>query len=64
MSDIIHRLGLGPGKVFVDLGSGVGNCVLQAALQYVLVSLLPPILPGGALFNAARFFVLSTQSRL
>lgn len=26
---------LGPGKVFVDLGSGVGNCVVQAALAYV-----------------------------
>ena len=38
ISDIIHRLGLGPGSVFVDLGSGVGNCVLQAALQCVLVS--------------------------
>ena len=38
VSDIIHRLGLGPGKVFVDLGSGVGNCVLQAALQCVSVS--------------------------
>ncbi|KAF8330438.1 histone methylation protein DOT1-domain-containing protein [Cantharellus anzutake] len=33
ISDIVHRLGLKPGKVFVDLGSGVGNCVFQAALQ-------------------------------
>jgi len=28
----------GQGKVFVDLGSGVGNCVVQAALAYVLHS--------------------------
>lgn len=35
MSDLIHRFGLGPGKTFVDLGCGVGNCVLQAALQCV-----------------------------
>lgn len=26
---------LGPNSVFVDLGSGVGNCVVQAALAYV-----------------------------
>lgn len=30
-----QQTGLGPGKVFVDLGSGVGNCVVQAALSYV-----------------------------
>ena len=35
VSDIVHRLGLKPGKVFVDLGCGVGNCVFQAALQFV-----------------------------
>jgi hypothetical protein len=46
VSDIIHRLGLGPGKVFLDLGSGVGNCVLQAALQYVLVLALLPSSPN------------------
>ena len=28
----------GEGKVFVDLGSGVGNCVVQAALAYVALS--------------------------
>ncbi|KAF8323118.1 DOT1-domain-containing protein [Clavulina sp. PMI_390] len=33
ISDLIHRFGLGPGRTFVDLGSGVGNCVIQAALQ-------------------------------
>jgi H3 lysine-79-specific histone-lysine N-methyltransferase len=33
MSKIIEQTKLGPGKTFVDLGSGVGNCVIQAALQ-------------------------------
>lgn len=33
-----QQTNLGPGSVFVDLGSGVGNCVVQAALAYVLRS--------------------------
>ncbi|ORY34276.1 S-adenosyl-L-methionine-dependent methyltransferase [Naematelia encephala] len=33
MTKIIEQTGLGPDSVFVDLGSGVGNCVVQAALQ-------------------------------
>lgn len=32
MSEICQQTNLGPGSVFVDLGSGVGNCVVQAAL--------------------------------
>lgn len=34
MNEIFEKTGkvLGPGKTFVDLGSGVGNCVVQAAL--------------------------------
>ncbi|THH11352.1 hypothetical protein EW145_g707 [Phellinidium pouzarii] len=33
VSDIIEQTGLRPDSLFVDLGSGVGNVVLQAALQ-------------------------------
>lgn len=33
---------LGPNSVFVDLGSGVGNCVVQAALAYVHLPSKPP----------------------
>ncbi|ORY54593.1 histone methylation protein DOT1-domain-containing protein [Leucosporidium creatinivorum] len=32
MGEIFQATGLGPNSVFVDLGSGVGNCVVQAAL--------------------------------
>ncbi|BGP50254.1 Nucleosomal histone H3-Lys79 methylase [Rhodotorula kratochvilovae] len=32
MNEIFDTTHLGPGSVFVDLGSGVGNCVVQAAL--------------------------------
>lgn len=33
MSKVIEQTDLGPDSIFVDLGSGVGNCVVQAALQ-------------------------------
>ncbi|KAN0062796.1 Nucleosomal histone H3-Lys79 methylase [Thecaphora frezii] len=33
MSEIAQLTGLGPGKVFVDLGSGVGNLLVQISLQ-------------------------------
>ncbi|KAK4052362.1 Nucleosomal histone H3-Lys79 methylase [Microbotryomycetes sp. JL201] len=32
MAEIFQKTGLGADSVFVDLGSGVGNCVVQAAL--------------------------------
>ncbi|KAG0140821.1 hypothetical protein CROQUDRAFT_664651 [Cronartium quercuum f. sp. fusiforme G11] len=33
VSDLIHLAGLKPGQVFVDLGSGVGNIVMQVVLE-------------------------------
>lgn len=33
VSDIVHHTGLTPSSHFLDLGSGVGTVVLQAALQ-------------------------------
>ena len=33
MSSIITLTNLSPSSVFLDLGSGVGNCILQTALQ-------------------------------
>ncbi|GAA5936099.1 hypothetical protein JCM1841_007053 [Sporobolomyces salmonicolor] len=32
LNEIFEKTNLGPNSVFVDLGSGVGNCVVQAAL--------------------------------
>lgn len=42
MNEIFHKTDkvLGPGKTFVDLGSGVGNCVVQAALALSLTLFL------------------------
>ncbi|CAE6421743.1 unnamed protein product [Rhizoctonia solani] len=33
ISEVVHRCGLGPGKIFVDLGSGVAHTLMQASLQ-------------------------------
>ncbi|KAH9820663.1 histone methylation protein DOT1-domain-containing protein [Melampsora americana] len=33
VSDLVHLVGLKPGQVFVDLGSGVGNIVMQVVLE-------------------------------
>lgn len=33
ISEVVHRSGLGPGKIFVDLGSGVAHTLMQASLQ-------------------------------
>ncbi|EJS42150.1 dot1p [Saccharomyces arboricola H-6] len=34
LSDVYQKCGLKKGDTFMDLGSGVGNCVVQAALEY------------------------------
>ncbi|CAI1857167.1 hypothetical protein SEUBUCD646_0B05420 [Saccharomyces eubayanus] len=34
LSDVYQQCGLRKGDTFMDLGSGVGNCVVQAALEY------------------------------
>ncbi|EGG01420.1 uncharacterized protein MELLADRAFT_92166 [Melampsora larici-populina 98AG31] len=33
VSDLVHLVGLKPGQVFIDLGSGVGNIVMQVVLE-------------------------------
>ncbi|KAG9128237.1 Nucleosomal histone H3-Lys79 methylase [Ceratobasidium sp. 392] len=33
ISEVVHRSNLGPGKIFVDLGSGVAHTLMQASLQ-------------------------------
>ncbi|KAG0671607.1 Nucleosomal histone H3-Lys79 methylase [Maudiozyma exigua] len=34
LTDVYDQCDLGPSKIFMDLGSGVDNCVLQAGLEY------------------------------
>ncbi len=33
MTEIVNKYKVGPESVFVDLGSGVGNCLIQVAMQ-------------------------------
>lgn len=61
MSQIIAETGLTPSSVFVDLGSGVGNCVLQTALQAGCVSLGVELLPVPA--HCARLQVAEVKRR-
>ncbi|AEY97314.1 FAER326Cp [Eremothecium gossypii FDAG1] len=34
LSTVYQQCDLKPGQIFIDLGSGVGNCVVQASLEY------------------------------
>lgn len=61
MSKIIEQTNLGPGKTFVDLGSGVGNCVVQAALQAGCASYGFELLPVPA--RCARLQLHECQRR-
>ncbi|WWC85945.1 uncharacterized protein L201_000815 [Kwoniella dendrophila CBS 6074] len=61
MSRIIEQTKLGPDSVFVDLGSGVGNCVVQAALQAGSRSYGFELLPVPA--HCARLQLREVQRR-
>ncbi|WVR03485.1 hypothetical protein IAU60_000476 [Kwoniella sp. DSM 27419] len=61
MSKVIEQTGLGAEHTFVDLGSGVGNCVLQAALQAGCKSYGFELLPVPA--HCARLQVREVQRR-
>ncbi|WVQ76370.1 hypothetical protein IAR50_006035 [Cryptococcus sp. DSM 104548] len=61
MSRILEQTKLGPESVFVDLGSGVGNCVLQASLQAGCRSHGFELLPTPA--HCARLQLKEVQRR-
>ncbi|RSH85586.1 Nucleosomal histone H3-Lys79 methylase [Saitozyma podzolica] len=61
MSKVIDQLKLGPESKFVDLGSGVGNCVLQVALQAGSHGFGIELLPVPA--HCARLQLRETQRR-
>ncbi|WVQ62521.1 uncharacterized protein L199_000663 [Kwoniella botswanensis] len=61
MSRVIEQTELGPNSVFVDLGSGVGNCVLQAAVQAGSRSYGFELLPVPA--HCARLQLKEVQRR-
>lgn len=61
MSQIVHDTHLTPSSTFVDLGSGVANCVLQTALQAGCRSLGVELLPVPA--HCARLQVAEVKKR-
>ncbi|WWC66703.1 uncharacterized protein I206_100607 [Kwoniella pini CBS 10737] len=61
MSRVVEETKLGPESVFVDLGSGVGNCVLQAAVQAGSRSYGFELLPVPA--HCARLQLREVQRR-
>ena len=61
MSHIISLTNLTPSCTFVDLGSGVSNCVLQAALQAGCKSFGVELLPVPA--HCARLQVAEVKRR-
>ncbi|WVQ93805.1 hypothetical protein IAU59_000883 [Kwoniella sp. CBS 9459] len=61
MTKVIEQTKLGPDSVFVDLGSGVGNCVLQTALQAGSRSYGFELLPVPA--HCARLQLREVQRR-
>lgn len=61
MSKVIEQTNLGPDHTFVDLGSGVGNCVVQAAVQAGCASYGFELLPIPA--RCARLQLRECQRR-
>lgn len=61
MSKVIEQTNLNSNSVFVDLGSGVGNCVMQAALQAGCKSYGFELLPVPA--HCARLQLREVQRR-
>ncbi|GAA5870128.1 hypothetical protein JCM1840_003592 [Sporobolomyces johnsonii] len=61
LNEIFAKTNLGPNSVFVDLGSGVGNCVVQAALATGAASYGFENMPHASLL--ARRQVAEAQKR-
>ena len=64
VSDIIRRTGLREGSLFLDLGCGVGNVVLQASLQTGCRSFGIEIMPAPARMAKDQLEELKTRTRM
>ena len=63
ISDIVHITNLQQGKHFLDLGAGVGNVVLQAALQSGCSSTGVEIMPKAAEISRSQHAQLEARLR-
>lgn len=64
VSDIIRRTGLGEDSLFLDLGCGVGNVVLQASLQTGCRSFGIEIMPAPAGIAKDQLEQLKVRARM
>lgn len=64
IDDIVKHTGLGPKSLFVDLGSGVGNVLLQASLQSGCSSFGIEIMPGPAAIAAIQLEHFQARCRM
>ncbi|KZT08928.1 DOT1-domain-containing protein [Laetiporus sulphureus 93-53] len=64
VSQIINETGLGPDSLFVDLGSGVGNVVLQASLQTGCKSFGIEIMPTPAKIARSQLEQIRIRCRM
>jgi len=64
VSDIIRHTGLGEDSLFLDLGCGVGNVVLQASLQTGCRSFGVEIMPAPATMAREQLEQLKIRARM
>ncbi|EDO17669.1 hypothetical protein Kpol_1004p44 [Vanderwaltozyma polyspora DSM 70294] len=65
LSEVYSECSLKEGDVFMDLGSGVGNCVVQAALEYGCgLSFGCEIMENASDLTEAQFAELQQRARL
>lgn len=65
LSKVYTQCGLKPDHIFMDLGSGVGNCVIQAALEFgCTLSFGCEIMPNASLLTEAQCEELKQRCRL
>jgi [histone H3]-lysine79 N-trimethyltransferase len=62
--DIIANTGLGPDSIFLDLGSGVGNVVIQASLQSGCKSFGIEVMNGPASVARKQLDMLKRRCRM
>lgn len=65
LSKVYSQCQLGPNHIFMDLGSGVGNCVVQAALEYQCkLSFGCEIMPNASDLTEAQYLELQQRCKL
>lgn len=65
LSDVYEQCGLGKDSIFMDLGSGVGNCVIQAGLEFgCRLSIGCEIMPDASTLTEVQMAELHQRCKL